>query len=87
MTEYQELDNWDDLLIITGQVNYDHLLVIVSSRRGSISYDSSFERLPMQVSRYFNNNSIMLLYPDQKGDPERGIKLCRSAWMGRDAVL
>ena len=69
MTEYQELDNWDDLLIITGQVNYDHLLVIVSSRRGSISYDSSFERLPMQVSRYFNNNSIMLLYPDQKGDP------------------
>ena len=69
MTEFQELDNWDDLLIITGQVNYDHLLVIVSSRRGSISYDSSFERLPMQVSKYFNNNSIMLLYPDQKGDP------------------
>ena len=73
MTEYQELDNWDDLLIITGQVNYDHLLVIVSSRRGSISYDSSFERLPMQVSRYFNNNSIMLLYPDQKGDPNEAL--------------
>ena len=73
MTEYQELDNWDDLLIITGQVNYDHLLVIVSSRRGSISYDSSFERLPTQVSRYFNNNSIMLLYPDQKGDPNEAL--------------
>ena len=69
MTEYQELDDWDDLLIITGQVNFDHLLVIVSARRGSISYDSSFERLPMLISRYFNNNSIMLLYPDQKGDP------------------
>ena len=73
MTEYQELEDWDDLLIITGQVNFDHLLVIVSARRGSISYDSSFERLPMQISRYFNNNSIMLLYPDQKGDPDEAL--------------
>lgn len=66
---YSELEDWDDLLILTGQVNYDHLLVIVSARRGSISYDSAFERLPMQISKYFNNNSIMLLYPEQKGDP------------------
>ncbi|WP_300724661.1 cation:proton antiporter [uncultured Bacteroides sp.] len=66
---YSELENWDDLLLLTGQVNNDHLLVIISARRGSISYDSSFERLPMQVSKYFNNNSIMLLYPGQKGDP------------------
>ena len=66
---YSELDNWDDLLLLTGQVNFDHLLVLVSARRGSISYDSSFERLPMQVSKYFNNNSVMLLYPGQKGDP------------------
>lgn len=66
---YSELEDWDDLLILTGQVNYDHLLVIISARRGSISYDSAFERLPMQISKYFNNNSIMLLYPEQKGDP------------------
>lgn len=66
---YSELEDWNDLLLLTGQVNNDHLLVIISARRGSISYDSSFERLPMQISRYFNNNSIMLLYPEQKGDP------------------
>ena len=56
---YSELEDWDDLLLLTGQVNYDHLLVIISARRGSISYDSAFERLPMQISKYFNNNSIM----------------------------
>lgn len=70
---YSELENWDDLLILTGQVNYDHLLVIISARRGSISYDSAFERLPMQISKYFNNNSIMLLYPEQKGDPNESL--------------
>ena len=49
MTEYSRLDDWDDLLLLTGQVNYDHLLVVISARRGSISYDSSFERLPGQL--------------------------------------
>lgn len=70
---YSELEDWDDLLLLTGQVNYDHLLVIISACRGSISYDSAFERLPMQISKYFNNNSIMLLYPEQKGDPNESL--------------
>ena len=70
---YSELEDWDDLLLLTGQVNYDHMLVIISARRGSISYDSAFERLPMQISKYFNNNSIMLLYPEQKGDPNESL--------------
>lgn len=71
--EYTELESWDDLLLLTGQVNFDHLLVIVSARRGFISYDPSFERLPMQVSKYFNNNSLIVLYPDQYGDPQENV--------------
>ena len=46
LTDFSRLDDWGDLLILTGQVNYDHLLVVISARRGSISYDSSFEKLP-----------------------------------------
>lgn len=67
-TEYTLLEDWDDLLILTGVVNYDHLLVIISARRSSISYTASFEKLPSQVSRYFNNNSLIILYPDQYGE-------------------
>ena len=68
--EYSELDSWDDLLLLTGQVSYDHLLVIVSARKGSISYQTSFENLPEQITRYFSNNSLLLVYPDQLGDPQ-----------------
>ena len=66
-TEFTLLEEWDDLLLLTGQVNYDHLLVIVSARPGSISYDTSFERLPNQLSKYFANNSLIVLYPEQFG--------------------
>ena len=70
LTEFPRLDEWEDLLLLTGQVNYDHLLVVISARRGSISYDSSFEKLPSQLGRYFTNNSLIVLYPDQLGDPQ-----------------
>ncbi len=68
--EYSVLDDWEDLLLLTGQVSFDHLLVIVSARKGSISYLSSFENLPEQITKYFSNNSLMLVYPDQLGDPQ-----------------
>ena len=67
------MDDWNDLLLLTGHVNYDHLLVIVSARKGSISYQPSFEELPNQITRYFSDNSLMLVYPDQLGDPLGGM--------------
>ncbi|CDD97225.1 universal stress family protein [Bacteroides intestinalis CAG:315] len=70
MTDFSRLDDWGDLLLLTGQVNYDHLLVIISARRGSISYDPAFERLPAQLGKYFANNSLIVLYPDQLGEPQ-----------------
>ncbi len=73
LTDFSRLDDWGDLLILTGQVNYDHLLVVISARRGSISYDSSFEKLPAQLSKYFSNNSLIVLYPDQLGEPQDSV--------------
>ena len=73
LTDFSRLDDWGDLLILTGQVNYDHLLVVISARRGSISYDSSFEKPPAQLSKYFSNNSLIVLYPDQLGEPQDAV--------------
>lgn len=72
-TEFSLLEEWDDLLLLTGQVNFDHLFVVVCSRKGSISYQTSFERLPAQISRYFANTSLLIVYPDQLGDDPQEI--------------
>lgn len=67
-TEFSLLEEWSDLLLLTGQVNYDHLFVIISSRKGAVSYQNSFEQIPAQVSKYFANNSLMIVYPEQWGE-------------------
>ena len=67
--EFSTMDDWDDLLLISSKVAFDHLMVIVCARKGAISYQASFEELPNQITKYFSNNSLMLIYPDQLGDP------------------
>lgn len=64
-TEFCELEDWDDFLVMTGVISDNDLFVVVSSRKSSISYDPSFEKLPTHLSKYFSKNSYIILYPDQ----------------------
>lgn len=66
-TSYAALDDWNDLLIVTQHLSYDHLFVLVSARRGSISWQPAFDNLPTQLMRHFSNNSLMIIYPEQFG--------------------
>jgi len=66
-TSYAVLDEWSDLLIVTQYLSYDHLFVLVSARHGSISWQPAFDNLPAQLVRYFSNNSLMIIYPEQFG--------------------
>lgn len=62
---YHHFSNWDDFLIFTREVKKNDLLVIVSSRKGHISYHGHLEKLPYYLSTYFSANSFIMLYPQQ----------------------
>lgn len=47
------------------KVRHDHLMVVVSARNGSISYDPSFDRLPTLLNRNYSRNSYLVIYPEQ----------------------
>ncbi|MCR5181353.1 MAG: cation:proton antiporter [Bacteroidaceae bacterium] len=58
------------LLGLKDEVNADHLLIIISSRPGFISYTAAFNSLPSVIARNFAHTNLILLYPDQYGDPQ-----------------
>ena len=60
-----ELSDWADLLMVTDGLSFDHLFVLVTARRGTVSWQPSFDNLPTQLMRYFANNSLMIIYPQQ----------------------
>ncbi|MFD2163294.1 cation:proton antiporter [Paradesertivirga mongoliensis] len=70
--ELKEFSNWDDFLIFTSILKKNDLLVIVTSRKGHISFGSQLEKLPYYLSNYFKDNSFIILYPKQL---EQGVNM------------
>ena len=69
-TEYESMEIWADLPSLRHEVNADHLLVVVAARRGSISWNASFNKLSVWLSQYFSNTSLLVIYPDQQAESE-----------------
>lgn len=62
---FQQFDDWDEFLIFTREVKKDDLFVIISSRKGYLSYTVQLEKYPAYLTRYFKDNSFIILYPRQ----------------------
>ena len=58
-----ETDGGNDLKRLAQIVNKDHLLIVVSARRGSISFRPSLDHIFVQLQRDYQDTSIMLIYP------------------------
>lgn len=63
--DYRNMQTWDDFILLSGEIEQDDLTVIVSARKGSISYSSDMETLPAFLSRHFSRHNLLLLYPRQ----------------------
>ena len=66
--EYEEMYHWKELPDLATRGKADQLFVIVTARKGTISYKSAMERLPEEVNRYFKGKTLMIIFPDQYGN-------------------
>lgn len=71
--EYREMQHWEQWLDMQRETGKDTMLVVVTARPGFISYQAEFDNLPHQIHKYFNHTSVMLLYPDQWGEPQDSV--------------
>lgn len=66
--EYGEMEHWNEMPELAGTVANDHMFVIVTARKGTVSFKNALERLPEEVIKYFNGRNYMIIFPDQHGD-------------------
>ncbi|MDB5263619.1 MAG: sodium/hydrogen exchanger [Adhaeribacter sp.] len=62
---YEPFENWEEFLIFSREVKPDDLFIIISSRRGHLSYHTEAEKLPYYLTKYFLQNSYIILFPEQ----------------------
>lgn len=62
--EFCATDGGNDLKRLSQVIHKDHLLVIVSARRGSISFRPSLDHIFTQLQRDYSETSVLLIYPN-----------------------
>jgi hypothetical protein len=66
--EYTTMEHWNELPKLASEIREDHLFVVVTARKGTISYKTALERLPDELQRHFSGKNLMIIFPDQFGD-------------------
>ncbi len=64
LASFDPTDGGNDLKRMAKEINRDHLLIIVSARRGSISFRPSLDHVFTQLQRDYQDTSVLLIYPD-----------------------
>ncbi|MTH15515.1 cation:proton antiporter [Flavobacterium sp. LC2016-01] len=60
---FKSVIEWDNFESISDEIKQTDLIVFNLSRKGSVSYQSIFERLPQKFEKSFSENNIILVYP------------------------
>jgi len=57
--------DWEDVLILGRDIKAEDLVIIINARKGSVSYQPTFESIPGKLEKHFADQSKILVYPRQ----------------------
>ncbi|HJT73600.1 MAG TPA: cation:proton antiporter [Chitinophaga sp.] len=62
---YRQFDNIEELLVLARDITSNDLVVVVTARKGSLSYRPYLDGMPSRLSRHFTDHNVVLIYPEQ----------------------
>ena len=65
---FTEMTHWNEMPHIAESIQKDHLFVVVTARKGTVSFKNALEHLPEEIKHHFSGSNIMIIFPDQHGD-------------------
>jgi hypothetical protein len=60
---FKSILNWEDFESISDEIKSTDLIAFNLSRKGSVSYQSIFDKLPQKFEKSFPENNLILVYP------------------------
>lgn len=66
--EYTLMKHWNELPQLAATISEEHMFVVVTARKGTVSFKTALERLPEELTKYFSGTNLMIIFPDQYGD-------------------
>lgn len=60
---FKNVSDWENFEVISEDIKPTDFIIVNLSRKGSVSYQSIFDKLPTKFEKYFDSNNVMLVYP------------------------
>ena len=67
--EFMQMDHWNEMPRLAATIAEDHLFIVIAARKGTVSYKNALEHLPEEIQQFFSGKNIIIIVPDQHGDP------------------
>lgn len=62
---FKKFEEWEDFLILSRYIKPEDLVIFASARKGSASYISILEQIPLKLEKHFADNNKIVIYPQQ----------------------
>lgn len=62
---FMTFDAWEDYWVLSKHISLQDIIVSVAARKGSISYMSILDRIPVKLEKHFYENSRIVIYPQR----------------------
>ncbi|MBI2968651.1 MAG: cation:proton antiporter [Bacteroidetes bacterium] len=63
--DYKYFRQWDDFQILKSETDINDLLIVITARKGRVSYTGALDGVPSKLQKNFQSYSFMLVYPEQ----------------------
>ncbi len=73
--EFNEFNDWSQLMSLKNQLKTDDNVTIVLSRENLPSYNSTMAYIPNYINKYFKNQNFLLIYPSQVDIEDESVNL------------
>ena len=62
---FRTMDGWEEIGVLSQTIKDNDMLILLSSRKSTASYNPLFEEIPTMLSEYFTDYNSMVVYPEQ----------------------
>ena len=63
------MNHWNEMPRLAESISEDHLFIVIAARKGTVSYKNALEHLPDEIKEHFSGKNLIIIFPDQHGDP------------------
>lgn len=67
-SQFTVMNHWNELPRLAASIDNEHLFVVVTARKGTVSYKTALDHLPEELASNFHGHNLMIIYPDQYGE-------------------